>query len=96
MIRYACRRDMLPTIEAALIAHGYQIAMPLHKRSSGAGTMVLARGLTSVLLAQELDTALLEIAIWGVVQPAIANVIESLPIALHKQPSPAIVARERT
>ena len=33
-----------------------------------------------MLLVQGLDTALLEIAIWGVGQPAIANVLESLPI----------------
>jgi len=37
-----------------------------------------------VLLAQGLDTALLEIAIWGVGQPAIDNVLESLPITIRQ------------
>jgi hypothetical protein len=93
MIRYACQSDLLPTIEAALAAHGYHIEVPLQKRGNGAGTMVMTYGLTSVLLAQWPDNATLEIEIWGVAQPIIANVLESLPIRLHKQSSPAIVAR---
>lgn len=72
MIRYACRSDMLPMIEAALAAHGYHIAMPLHKRSNGLGTVVLTYGLTSVVLLERPDNATLEIKIWGVTQPAIS------------------------
>jgi len=94
MIRYHCWSDLLPTIEAALAAHGYRIEVPLQKRSNGAGTMVMTYGLTSVLLAQWPDNETLEIEIWGVAQPVVANLLESLPIPLHKQPSPAIVVRE--
>ena len=95
MIRYHCWSKLLPTIEAALAAHGYRIEVPLQVRGDGAGTMVMTYGLSSVLLAQWPDNATLEIEIWGVAQPVVANLLESLPIPLHKQPSPAVVVRER-
>jgi hypothetical protein len=94
MIRYACQSELLPIIEAALAAHGYQIEVPLQERSNGAGAMVMTYGLTSVLLAQWPDNATLEIEIWGVAQPVVAEVLESLPIPLHRQPSPVLVAWE--
>jgi hypothetical protein len=94
MIRYACQSELLPIIEAALAAHGYHIEVPLQKRGNGAGTMVMTRGLASVLLAQYPDNMTLEIEIWGVAQPVAADLLESLPIRLHRQPSPAIVVRE--
>jgi hypothetical protein len=94
MIRYHCWTDLLPMIEAALAAHGYRIEVPLQKQSNGAGTMVMVNGLASVLLAQWPDNATLEIEIWGVAQPLVANLLESLPIPLHRQSSPAIVVRE--
>jgi hypothetical protein len=94
MIRYHCWSDLLPTIEAALAMHGYHIEMPLQKRGNDAGTMVMTYGLTSVLLAQSPDNATLEIKIWGMAQPIVANLLESLPIPLHKQPSRALVARK--
>ena len=96
MIRYHCWSNMLPTIEAALASHGYRIEVPLEKRSNGAGTMVMTCGLASVLLAQYPDNATLEIEIWGVDQPVVANLLESLPIPLRKQSSGAFVVRERT
>ena len=94
MIRYTCQPELLPTIEAALAAHGYYIEVPLQKRVNGAGAMVMTYGLTSVLLIQWPDNARLEIEIWGVAQPVVASLLESLPIPLHKQASPAIVVRE--
>jgi hypothetical protein len=94
MIRYHCWSDLLPIIEAALAAHGYQIEVPLQKRSNGVGTMVMTCGLTSVLLVQRSDNATLEIEIWGVAQPVVAELLESLPIPLHKQSLPAVVVRE--
>jgi len=94
MIRYACQNELLPIIEAALAAHGYHIEVPLQERSNGTGAMVMTYGLTSVLLAQWPDNATLEIEIWGVAQPIVANLLESLPIPLHRQPSPAIVVRK--
>jgi hypothetical protein len=54
MIRCACRSDMLPMIEAALAAHGYHIAVPLQVRSNSEGMMVMARGLTSVVLLERI------------------------------------------
>ena len=94
MIRYLCWSDLLPTIEAALAAQGYHVEVPLQKRSNGAGTMVMTCGLTSVLLAQWPDNSTLEIEIWGVDQTVVANLLESLPIRLRRQPSPAIVLRQ--
>jgi hypothetical protein len=94
MIRYDCQSELLPMIEAALAAHGYHIEVPLQTNGSGARTMVMTFGLASVLLSLYPDNATLEIEIWGVAQPTVANLLESLPIRLHKQPSGALVARE--
>jgi hypothetical protein len=94
MIRYHCWSELLPTIEAALAAHGYYIEVPLLRRDNGAATMVMTHGLASVLLAQRPDDATLEIEIWGTAQSVVAELLESLPIPLHKESSPAIVARD--
>src|SRR3954447_5888007 len=96
MIRYTCQSELLPTIEAALAAQGYHIEVPLQKRSNSTGMMVMTYGLTSVLLAQWPDNARLEIEVWGVAQPVVADLLESLPIPLHKQPSPTIIVWEAT
>jgi hypothetical protein len=94
MIRYYCQGELLPTIEGALAAHGYHIEVPLQQNAVGARAMVMTCGLTSVLLAQAPDHATLEIEIWGAAQPTVANVLESLPITLHRQSMPANFARE--
>jgi hypothetical protein len=94
MIRYDCQSELLPMIEAALTAHGYHIEVPLQTGCGGARTMVMTCGLASVLLTQYPDNVTLEIEIWGVAQPAVASLLESLPIRLHKQPLGALVARE--
>ena len=90
MIRYQCSSYLLPTIEAALAANGYHVEVPLQKQSNSAGAMVMTCGLASVLLAQWPDNATLEIEIWGVAQPIVANLLESLPIPLDRQPSPSL------
>jgi hypothetical protein len=94
MIRYHCWSDLLPTIEAALAAQGYHIEVPLQQNAVGASAMVMTCGQTSVLLAQEPAHTTLEIEIWGVAQPVVAKVLESLPIPLHKQWAPTIMVRE--
>jgi hypothetical protein len=94
MMRYTCRSDRLPIIEAALAAHGYHIEVPMQCAENGARAMVMTCGLASVLLGQWPDSPTLEIEIWGVAQPAVAELLESLPIPLRKQSSPAIVVRK--
>jgi hypothetical protein len=94
MIRYSCQSELLPTIEGALAAHGYQIEVPLQQNARGASAMVMTLGLSSVLLAQEPTHATLEIEIWGVAQPVAAKLLDSLPIRLHKESAPAIMDRE--
>ena len=94
MIHYYCSSDLLPTVEAALAAHGYHIEVPLQRLGDSAGTMVMTCGLASVLLAQWPDNETLEIEIWGVAQTIVAALLESLPIPLRKQPSPALVVQQ--
>jgi len=43
-------------------------------------------GTTAVLLAQPPNNAVAEIEVWGAGQSATADLFESLPIELHKQP----------
>jgi len=84
MIRYYCQSELLPMIEGALAAHGYQVEVPLQQNAVGASAMVMTCGQTSVLLSQEPAHTTLEIEIWGVAQPVVAKVLESLPLRLHK------------
>jgi hypothetical protein len=95
MIRYSCPSELLPTIENTLAAYGYQIEVPLQHNADGASAMVMTCGLTSVLLAQAPEHATLEIEIWGADQPIAANLLDSLPIPLHKQSAQAIAVPER-
>ena len=95
MIRYSCSREHLAMIEDSLAAYGYQIEVPLQHNAGGASAMVMTCGLTSVLLAQAPDGATLEIEIWGMDQPIAANLLDSLPIPLHKQSAQTTMVPER-
>jgi hypothetical protein len=89
-IRYTCAHELLPCIEAALAAHGYTILIPLQPSVSGANTLVMISGETSILLTYPTAGQVGEIEVWGPGQTAATMFLEALPMALQRQPtSPA-------
>jgi hypothetical protein len=88
-IRYTCRPELLPNIEAALAANGYTIASPFQRSFGGATTLVMTCGLATLLLAYTPTHTLAEIEVWGVALAATVQLLESLPLPLDRQPTPA-------
>jgi hypothetical protein len=85
-IRYACASDMLPLVETALALNGYRVDIPHQRSIGGASALVMSQGLTSILLAADPASDLGLIEVWGVPQSPAAQLLESLPIDLIKQP----------
>lgn len=86
---YACQRELLPMVEGALAAHGYRIEIPRQPSAGRSTALVMTRGLTTILLSDSPDQALAEIEIWGMCQSLAAQLLESLPIKLHR---PSLIA----
>jgi len=85
-IRYTCKAELLPVVEGALAANGYTMDLPAQQHFSGATALVMRCGTTTVLLEHPANSAVDAIEVWGDGQSATANLFESLPIELHKQP----------
>ena len=78
---------MLPIIEGALAAHGYEIEVPPQACFSGAITMVMQCGTTEVLLEHTPNSEVGAIEVWGAGQTDAADILESQHLALHKRPA---------
>jgi len=85
-IRYTCKAELLPVVEGALAANGYTMDLPLEPHFSDTTALVMRRGTTTVLLAHAPNSTVDDIEVWGAGQSATADLFESLPIELHKQP----------
>ncbi len=85
-IRYVCKYELLPEIEAILAANGYTVEIPLQKNVGGYTAMGMKYGTVSILLAHAPKSEWAEIEIWGAAQDAAVHVLESSPIELYKQP----------
>lgn len=85
-IRYTCSIDMLPVVEDALALHGYRVDIPRQRSVGGASALVMSQGLTSILLAADPASKIGLIEVWGMPQVAVAQLLESLPVVLSKQP----------
>jgi hypothetical protein len=73
-------------VAGALAANGYTMDLSLAPQFSATTTLVMRCGTTNVLLAHAPNSTVDDIEVWGAGQRATADVCESLPIALHKQP----------
>jgi hypothetical protein len=85
-MRYTCQAEVLPVVEGALAANGYTMDLSLAPHFSAATALVMRCGTTIVLLAHAPNSTVDDIEVWGAGQSATANLFESLPIELHKQP----------
>lgn len=87
MVRYTCMRAMLPTVEAALAAHGYILERPLVKDINGDRMIVMTHPSAVVLLSECMQREIADIAVYGAAQAATTALLEQLPIHLAKQPA---------
>ena len=85
-IRYVCAADLLPIVEATLALNGYRVDIPRQRSVGGTSALVMSSGLTSILLAADPASEIALIEVWGVPRAAAAQLLESLPIDLVKQP----------
>jgi hypothetical protein len=82
-IFYTCKQELLPVVEGVLAAHGYNIEIPPQPDAAGTTALVMSDGATTVLLTSASAREVAEIKVWGIAQSAVAQLIESLPIALR-------------
>ena len=83
-VRYTCPHDLLPVLEAALAANGYQIDIPMQRSIGGMTSMVMCSGAATILFTLPPNSTLVELEVSGVAQTAAIQVLESLPIPLEK------------
>lgn len=86
MVRYTCMRVILPTVEAALAAHGYILERPLTKELNGERMLVMTTRSAVVLLSECSQSELAAIEVYGAAQAATA-LLEQLPISLGRPPA---------
>ena len=85
-IRYVCAAELLPIVEATLALNGYRVKIPRQRSIDGASGLVMSSGLTSILLAADPASEFGLIEVWGVPRAAAAQLLESPPIGLVRQP----------
>ena len=85
-MRSTGQAELLPVVAEALIVNGYTMDLSLEAHFSDTTALVMRCGTTTVLLAHAPNSTVDDIEVWGAGQRATADVCESLPIALHKQP----------
>ncbi|MFN8566365.1 MAG: hypothetical protein U0Z44_02335 [Kouleothrix sp.] len=78
-------RAILPTVEAALAAHGYTVESPLAKDLNGDRMIVMTRSSTVVLLSECAQSEVADIEIYGAAPAAATALLEQLPIRLFRQ-----------
>jgi hypothetical protein len=83
-IRYICRGELATVIAQALVTHGYTVEIPPQQCASGATTTVMAQGTATVLLVEAPDHVTLEIECSGAAREVTVQLLESLPLPLHK------------
>jgi hypothetical protein len=91
MIRYTCKHELLPMIEGALAANGYMVEASMSRQTKTSSLIVMTYGDGGVLLAHNRCGDLAEVDIWGAAQSAASRLLESLPLALEKRSSAALV-----
>jgi hypothetical protein len=82
-IRYTCRQELLPMIEGALAAHRFFIEPPPSERGDSI-CVVMTSGAAVVRLRALPKGNLAVVEIWGRDQASASQLLDSLPLALHK------------
>jgi hypothetical protein len=92
VVRYTCRHEFWPVLEATLASHGYSVDIPLQQSGSGARAMVMRHGDVSLLFTQVPTSDLLNVEIWGKARDTAIQLLASLPLRLSRP----LVLLERT
>jgi hypothetical protein len=85
MIRYTCRRELLPIVEATLAASSYCIALP-RQQSARDRAVVMANGMSTILLTETREGNLAAVEVYGAPGTTVVALLDALPLALDKQP----------
>ena len=96
MVRYTCMRAILPTVEAALAAHGYILERPLTKEVNGDRMLIMTNRLAVVLLSERSQSEMAAVEVYGAAQAAATALLEQLPINLAQQPDQRELAYRAT
>lgn len=84
IIDYVCQRELLPIVEGALADHGYRVEIRGQQQANRMSALIMTRGLTTILMTDAPNQALAAIEIWGLGQAIAAQLLESLPLKLHR------------
>jgi hypothetical protein len=84
IIHYVCQRELLPRVEGALAANGYRVEIRGQPCAHYTTTLIMTRGLTSILLTDGPNQAQAAIEIWGLGQALAAQLLESLSLDVYK------------
>ena len=80
MERYTCPRELLPVVESALAAEGYEIAAPLQRAVGGARTTVMTRGAAVITLHEDAGSDMADINVYNKDDQGGLAVLETLPL----------------
>lgn len=80
MERYTCPRELLPVVESALAAEGYEIAAPLQRAVGGARTTVMTRGAAVITLHEDAGSDMADINVYNNGDQGGLAVLETLPL----------------
>lgn len=82
---YACQRDLVPIVEAALAANGFAVILPHQRSLDGTTATVVSNGAAAVLIGCPADGPLAEIEIWGAGREQVAGQIAALLADLERR-----------
>jgi hypothetical protein len=97
IVHYICEREVLPTVEGALVANGYRVEIRGQPSANRTTALIMTRGLTSVLLTDGPNQAQAAIEIWGLGQALVAQLLESLSLEVRRPSAgswPSLVAAD--
>jgi hypothetical protein len=87
VLRYACRNELLPILETALIADGYTIEAPVQQAVGGSATMLMRKGTIFLLISQPPKGQIADIEVGGDAQQVAEEFLASLPLDVVKLPT---------
>jgi hypothetical protein len=93
VVRYTCRQELWPELEATLASHGYSIDIPLQQSGSGARAMIMKHGEVSLLFTRQPTSDLFNVELWGEARDTAIQLLASLPLRLSRSLGVSLLER---
>lgn len=77
---YRCRREELPTVEGALVAHEFVIVAPVARAVGGYSSVMLRQLAAHVLLQSDAMQEVGTLSVWGKRARVMLPILRTLPI----------------